>query len=96
MAKCKKEIADKVEQYQALVEQTKVLYEEIRDYFVGELGVDVCEFGEPFITDSPTGELQNDDEYCDQWNVYEDWYRGNYYHAVEGEENRYVGYSFEV
>lgn len=93
MAKCKKEIAEKVEKYQALIEQQEKLYKEIKDYFEKELGAD-C-FGEPFITDKPKGEPQDDDEYCEQYTIAEDWYRGNYYHAVEGEENKYVGYSFE-
>lgn len=92
MAKCKKEIADKVELYQALKEQQAKLYKEIKDYFEKELGAE--EFGEPFITDMPKGELQYGDEYCNQRTIYEDWYEGEYYYAVEGEENKYVGYEF--
>jgi len=91
--KVPKEIADKVQKYQELKMQTDKLYEEIEEYFTTELDADG--FGEPFITDNPTGHLQNDDEYCDQHCVYEDWYEGTYYHQIEGSE-KYVGYSFNV
>ena len=94
MAKCKKEIADKVEQYQALRQQADNLYNEIQDYFFNELDADEWYFGEPFITDSPKGEYQDEGEWCEQYQIGEDDYTGNYYHAVEGEENKYVGYSF--
>lgn len=91
--KCPKEIAKKVEEYQKKQAEVDKLYEEIQEYF--EENLDAEGFQVPFITDKPTGDLQNDDEYCDQRNIAEDWYEGNYYHQIEGSD-KYVGYSFEM
>lgn len=91
--KCKKEIADKVAKYEKLQKEADELYEEIKKYFEDELGAEG--FGCPFITDKPQGDLQNDDEYCDQYQQGEDWYTGTYYHKIEG-SSKYVGYSFDV
>lgn len=88
-----KTIADKVQKYQELKQQTEQLYKEIAEYFESEL--DAQGFGEPFITDKPKGQLQYGDEYCDQHCIYEDWYQGTYYHQIEGSK-KYVGYSFDV
>lgn len=91
--KVPKTIADKVQKYQKLQQQADQLYKEIKEYFENELEADG--FGTPFITDKPKGHLQNDDEYCDQYCIYEDWYQGTYYHQIEGSK-KYVGYSFDV
>ena len=91
--KVPKTIADKVQKYQELKQQQEQLYKEIEEYFENEL--DAQGFGEPFITSKPKGHLQNDDEYCDQHCIYEDWYQGTYYHQIEGSK-KYVGYSFDV
>ena len=91
--KVPKTIAGKVQKYQELKQQQEQLYKEIEEYFENEL--DAQGFGEPFITDKPKGHLQNDDEYCDQHCIYEDWYQGTYYHQIEGSK-KYVGYSFDV
>lgn len=91
--KCSKEIAEKVKRYQKLKKEEENLYGEIRKYFEEEH--DAQGFGEPFITDKPKGQLQFEDEYCDQHCVYEDWYEGTYYHQIEG-SRKYVGYSFSV
>lgn len=85
-------IAFKVIEYQQLRKQTDQVYEEIRKYFMDETGAECV--GEPFIADKPTGHLQNDDEYCDQHCIYEDWYVGTYYHPIEG-SRKYVGYHYE-
>lgn len=90
--KVPKEIAEKVERYQELQNGADKLYEEIKQYFE-ELGAEGFEI--PFITDKPEGHLQNDDEYCDQAELGEDWYRGNYYYQIENSD-KYIGYSFEI
>lgn len=91
--KVSKEIAEKVKRYEKLKKESKKLLEEIRKYFEEEL--DAEGFIEPFITEEPTGDLQNEDEYCDQAQVYEDSFEGNYYHMVEG-SNKYIGYTFYI
>lgn len=92
--KCSKEIAEKVKKYQELQNEASKLYEEIKDYFEENLGADG--FCTPFITDKPTGVLQDcGDEYCDQRCVAEDWYEGEYYHKIEGSD-KYVGYSYSM
>ena len=58
--KCPKEIAKKVEEYQKKQAEADKLYEEIQEYF--EENLDAEGFQVPFITDKPTGDLQNDDE----------------------------------
>ena len=91
--KIPKELADKVELYQQLTKQEEMLYNEVRKWLVDE--TDAEGIGEIFITDTPTGSLQNDDEYCDQACHGEDWFTGNYYHQIEG-SNKYVGYGFDI
>lgn len=91
--KVSKEIAEKVERYQKLQSKADKLYEEIEEYFTERMGAEG--FMTPFILDTPTGEQQDDDEYCDQVTVGEDWYRGTYYHQIEGSE-KYVGYTYEI
>ncbi|WP_053358774.1 hypothetical protein [Clostridium sp. IODB-O3] len=91
--KCSKEIAKKVEEYQKHQEEADKLYEEISEYFTSKL--DAEGFNVPFIADKPSGDLQNDDEYCDQRNPYEDYYEGEYYHQIEGSD-KYVGYSYSM
>lgn len=91
--KVSKEIAEKVERYQNLQSEADKLYEEIEEYFLNEC--DAEGFGMPFIADVPTGEEQCDGEYCEQVTLGEDWYRGTYYHAIEGSD-KYVGYSYEI
>lgn len=91
--KVSKEIAKKVEQYQELQNEADKLYKEIETYFEEEL--DAEGFGVPFIADISEGQRQNDDEYCNQITLGEDWYKGEYYHQIEGSD-KYVGYSFEI
>ena len=69
--KVSKEIAKKVERYQELQNEADRLYEEIETYFEEEL--DAEGFGVPFITNKPEGQRQNDDEYCNQITLGEDW-----------------------
>ena len=91
--KCSKEIAKKIEKWQKLNYETNKLYDEIETYFVEELGAEG--FIHPFITDTPKGQLQNDDEYCDQRCLGEDWFTGSYYHKIEGSK-KYAGYTFDI
>lgn len=92
--KVSKEIAEKVERYQAAQAEADTLLAEIKEYFEEETGADGFEV--PFIAARPTGEMQLDeDEYCDQVTLDEDWYRGKYYHKIEGSE-KFVGYTYEI
>lgn len=91
--KVSKEIAKKVERYQELQNEADKLYNEIKTYFEEELGAEG--FDIPFIAEKPEGQRQNNDEYCNQITLGEDWYSGEYYHQIEG-SNIYVGYSFEI
>lgn len=91
--KCSKEIAKKVEKFQKAKTEAEKLHKEIKEYFEEELGGEG--FGIPFITDNPKGNLQNDDEYCDQRCLGEDWFCGTYYHKIEG-SRKYVGYTFDI
>ena len=91
--KCSKEIAKKIEKYQKKLDEANDLYFEIESYFIKELGAEG--FISPFITDEPKGELQDEDEYCYQRCLGEDWYSGSYYHKIEGSK-KYAGYYFEL
>ena len=86
-------IAKKVEKYQKLQSEADELYKEIKRYFEEELSTEG--FGIPFITQKPEGELLNNDEYCNQIVLGEDWYRGEYYYQIENSD-KYIGYSFEI
>lgn len=91
--KISKEIANKVVCYQELQSKTDKLYQELKDYFEGELG---CEgFYDIFIADEPHGEEQSDGEFCDQTTLGEDWYRGDYYYPIENSD-KYVGCHYEI
>lgn len=54
--KVSKEIAEKVERYKNLQNEANKLYKELAEYFTEECGAEG--FGEPFITDTPTGQSQ--------------------------------------
>lgn len=91
--KVPKEIADKVELYETLQKQANKLHGELEEYFENEL--DAEGFVEPFITDKPRGRLQNEDEYCYQIILGEDWFEGEHYYPVEN-SGKYVGYNFDI
>lgn len=92
--KVSKEIAEKVKQYQKLKSQTDKLYEELKEYFEEEQGLEG--FCEPFITDKAKGQKQTaDGEFCDQTILGEDWYRGQYYYQIENSDE-YVGCHYEI
>lgn len=92
--KVPKEIANKVERYEAVQKEADSLYEEISHWFNENTCATDCYFGRPFIADKPTGDDKGDDEYCDQHMLGEDWYSGNYYHKIE-DSDKWVGYSYE-
>lgn len=92
--KVPKEIAEKVERYQTTQAEADKLLAELKEYFEVEIGAEG--FKSPFIAEKPTGTAQLDeDEYCYQITLGEDWYMGKYYHKIEGSE-KYVGYTFEI
>ncbi len=88
--KIPKEYGDKVKRYIALHEESEKLFEEVSEW-LNEYSADCVYINSLFITTAPTGQLQNDDEYCDQWAGYcEDDFSGNYYHQIEGSEENEV------
>lgn len=91
--KIPKEYAEKVKRYLELKAESEKLFEEVVAWLT-EHSADGVYVDELFLTDTPTGDLQEDDEYCDQWTGYcEDDFHGNYYHQVEGSEE-YVGFHY--
>lgn len=89
--KVPKEIADKVKIYQ----EGQKAFEEVVEWLRATTD-DYVFIEDVFIVDEPTGDEQNDGEYCDQYAVgcCEDSYAGNYYHPIEGSP-QYLGYSYE-
>lgn len=76
----------KVEKHQKLKAESDELYEELREFFEEEHGVEG--FYDSFIADEPKGIEQTEDgEFCDQTTLGEDWYRGEYYYPIENSEN---------
>lgn len=91
--KIPKEYAEKVKRYLELKAESEKLFEEVVAW-LNEYSADGVYVDELFLTDEPTGYLQEDDEYCDQWTGYcEDDFHGNYYHQIEGSEE-YVGFHY--
>lgn len=86
-----KEIADKVEIYEA----GKKAFCEIVAWLRENTDADGVYIEEVFIVDEPAGDEQNDGEYCDQYSSgwCEDSFSGNYYHPIEGSP-QYLGYSY--
>lgn len=95
--KVSRELADKVERYNELKKEAEKLWEEVTKWFYENTGADAVYIESLYITDKPTGRLQEEDEYCDQWNCgwAEDAFAGNYYHQIEGSQE-YVGYSYST
>ena len=92
--KIPKEYGEKVKRYEELTREAKQLFEEVGDWLNENTGADAVNIESLFITDKPTGRLQEEDEYCEQHQGYiEDDFYGNYYHQIEGTDE-YVGYSF--
>ena len=89
--KVPKEIADKVEIYKA----GQKAFCEIVAWLKENTDADGVDIDEVFIVDEPTGNEQNDGEYCDQYSVgwCEDSFVGNYYHPIE-DSPLYLGYSY--
>lgn len=95
--KVPKNIAEIAERYAALRKEADRIEKEMgacRKAFIeweGDTGVYV---GDLFISDEPSGEEQNDGEYCDQWCNGEDWYTGTYCYPIEGSD-KYLAYTYE-
>lgn len=95
--KVPKEIADKAKAYQYAMEVANKAFEEVVEWLNentdGASGVYIDNL---FVTNTPTGKLQNGDEYCDQSSVgyCGDSYEGNYYHPIEGSD-LFLGYGYE-
>lgn len=90
MSKIPKEIVDKIEQRNAL-------NKEIEKWCYENLDMDGMSSDYARITDFHNGNEQGTDdckEWCDQWQIYEDWYRGVYYWETEY-ENKYLAMDYE-
>lgn len=89
--KIPKEIADKVNIYR----EGQKAFAEVVEWIITNTDNDVY-INDLFIVDEPSGDEQNDGEYCDQHTVgwCEDSFAGKYYHPIEGSP-QYLGYSYE-
>ena len=88
-----KEIADKVEIYQA----GQKAFTEVVEWLRENTEADAVNINDLFIADNPTGRKQIEDgEYCEQhsYGYCEDSFYGNYYHAIDG-TTKYLGYSYD-
>lgn len=93
--KVPKEIADKVRVYEEASKTAREAFEAVVKWLNENTGSDAVSIDELFITNEPSGHLQEGDEYCDQHTGYcEDYYYGNYYHPIEGSAE-YLGYHFD-
>lgn len=91
MGKIPKEIVDKIEQRNAL-------NKEIETWCNANLDMEGMGSDYAKITDFITGDEQGTDdckEWCDQWQVYEDSFSGNYYWETEY-EGKYLCMEFYV
>ena len=92
--KIPKEYGEKVKRYLELKAEEESLFNEVVDWLKEYGDADGICVERLFLTDRPTGELQNGDEYCDQHCGYlGDDFSGNYYHQIEGSDE-YVGYYY--
>ena len=90
MNKIPKEIVDKIEQRNAL-------NEEIRAWCNKNLDMDGMSSDSAEITDFYRGDEQGTEdckEWCDQWQIYEDWFRGDYFWETEC-EGKFLHMPFE-
>lgn len=90
MKKIPKEIVDKIEQRNAL-------NKEIEKWCYENLDMDGMSSDYARITDFHNGNEHGTDdckEWCDQWQIYEDWYRGVYYWETEY-ENKYLAMDYD-
>lgn len=98
--KVPKEVAIFVEEYEKINNQIKELMNKLEDckkVFTDweEANCDAGVWiGDLFIVDKPTGEKQDDGEYCNQTCHGEDWFTGTYYYQIEDSE-KYVAYTYE-
>lgn len=90
--KIPKEIADKVEVYQA----GQKAFREVVEWLQENTEADGVFINDIFIAAEATGEEQGDGEYCDQHQVgyCEDSFCGRYYHPIEG-STKYFGYYYD-
>ena len=92
--KIPKEYGEKVKRCLVLQAEAQSLYWEVINWLKEYGRADGVYVDEIFLTDTPTGDLQDEDEYCDQWwGICGDDLNGYYYHQIEG-SNEYVGYAY--
>lgn len=95
--KIPKEYGEKARRYAELKKESETLFKEVADWLKENTEADAVYINDLFVTREPTGHLQEDDEYCDQWcqGWAEDAFAGRYYHQIEGTDE-YVGYTYET
>lgn len=84
-------ITKKVERLEALNKEADAIYDELLEYFDNH-GMDGVSSGSFSIAEEPSGILQNENEYCDQIQIGEDWYEGTYYYPTK--DGRYIAISY--
>lgn len=95
--KIPKEYAEKVKRYEEITKEAAQLYEDVVDWLNENTGADAVYIESLFVAEKPTGRVQEEDEYCDQWQCgcIEDYFEGYYYHQIEG-ASEYVGYRYST
>lgn len=76
------------------IEQRIKLNEELDAWFKENIDTEGCDMRNVRIVNNPKGEEQDDDEYCDQKTLGEDWYRGQYYWKMDND--KYLCADFEI
>ena len=89
------EIANKVLEYQSLLDREKELRKDIMEWLEANTDAESVIVGDIFIADAPKGGKQSKDgEYCDQHGDSDYGFYGTYYHKIENSE-KYVAYTYE-
>lgn len=90
-------IANKVLEYQSLLDREKELRKDIIGWLEKNSNADDVFVGKIFIADAPKGKKQTKDgEYCEQHEYGDtgDSFYGTYYHKIENSE-KYVAYTYD-
>lgn len=76
------------------IEQRIKLNEELDAWFEENVDAEGCDMRNVRIVDKPLGAPQDDNEYCDQRTLGEDWYVGQYYWKMD--DGMYLCADFEI
>lgn len=89
----KEMVCDAISLHEMYKRMTKKVIEAIEE--TQEIDTDGLDFESMKIVDKPRGEAQGDGEYCEQFCLGEDWYRGTYFIKIENED-KWLAIGFEV